>query len=119
MSDGPPQSLSPPARLSVWLSDSRQPPCVSLDGSWRVGPRFAVRPGKLEAAPDRRHRLNGGVVRRAYFSCSATRAMPALAQTSSFSPPGAPETPTAPIVTLPILIGTPPPTATVPGIWRR
>src|ERR671934_2520700 len=38
--------------------------------------------------------------------------MPALAQASSFSPPGAPETPTAPITSFPTLIGTPPPTAT-------
>ena len=49
----------------------------------------------------------------------ATLAMPALAQTSSFSPPGAPETPTPPITSLPTLIGTPPPTATTLGICRR
>ena len=34
--------------------------------------------------------------------------MPALAQASSLSPPGAPETPTAPMVSLPTLIGSAP-----------
>src|ERR1700748_2279753 len=40
-----------------------------------------------------------------YFSAASTLARPALAQTSSFSPPGAPETPTPPMVSLPALIG--------------
>src|ERR1700754_1445610 len=53
-----------------------------------------------------------------HFSASATLARPALAQTSSFSPPGAPETPTPPIGSLPARIGTPPPTPTTLGIWR-
>src|SRR5262249_41566443 len=53
------------------------------------------------------------------FRLAATLAMPALAQASSFSPPGAPETPTAPITSLPTLIGTPPPTATTFGICFR
>src|SRR5215472_4128584 len=43
-----------------------------------------------------------------YFRSAATLSMPALAQASSFSPPGAPDTPTAPIVSLPILIGSAP-----------
>src|SRR5688572_10682495 len=50
-----------------------------------------------------------------YFSRCATFAMPACAQTSSLSPPTAPLTPTAPIATSPTLIGTPPPTPTVPS----
>src|SRR5215468_2760643 len=54
-----------------------------------------------------------------HFRLSATLAMPALAHASSFSPPGAPETPTAPITSLPALIGTPPPTATTFGICFR
>ena len=41
------------------------------------------------------------------MSAASTLAMPALAQASSFSPPGAPDTPTPPIVSLPALIGTP------------
>src|SRR5215469_13526301 len=43
-----------------------------------------------------------------YFRSLATLSMPALAQASSLSPPGAPDTPTAPIVSLPILIGSAP-----------
>src|SRR6185312_6435919 len=44
-----------------------------------------------------------------YLSWSATLAMPALPQSSSCCPPlGAPERPTAPTVSLPILIGVPP-----------
>src|SRR5215470_189392 len=54
-----------------------------------------------------------------HFRLSATLAMPALAHASSFSPPGAPETPTAPITSLPALIGTPPPSATTFGICFR
>src|SRR5215470_8724088 len=54
-----------------------------------------------------------------HFRLSETLAMPALAQASSFSPPGAPETPTPPITSLPDLIGTPPPTATTFGICFR
>src|SRR5579864_7119760 len=54
-----------------------------------------------------------------YFSASATLAMPALAQASSFSPPGAPDTPTAPITSVPARIGTPPPTPTRPGICLK
>jgi hypothetical protein len=57
-------------------------------------------------------------VNRYQRKLSATLAMPALARTSSFWPPGAPETPTAPMISLPTLIGTPPPIATTPGIWR-
>src|SRR5215467_312818 len=43
-----------------------------------------------------------------HLRSAATLSMPALAQASSFSPPGAPDTPTAPIVSLPILIGSAP-----------
>ena len=50
-----------------------------------------------------------------YFKLSATLAIPAFAQASSFSLPGAPETPTPPIVSVPAFIGTPPPTATTFG----
>src|SRR5207245_11645693 len=50
----------------------------------------------------------------AYFSWSATLSSPALTQASSFSPPGAPETPTAPITSSPILIGNAPWAATTP-----
>src|SRR5260370_16365493 len=39
--------------------------------------------------------------------------MPALTQTSSLSPPGAPETPTAPIVSSPIMIGNAPRAAVI------
>jgi hypothetical protein len=45
---------------------------------------------------------------RAYFSWSATLSMPALAQTSSLSPPGEPETPIAPMTSSPTLIGSAP-----------
>src|SRR6478735_4244941 len=47
-----------------------------------------------------------------YLSAASTLARPALAQASSFSPPGAPDTPMPPIVSLPALIGTPPPIPT-------
>src|SRR6202163_3740168 len=43
-----------------------------------------------------------------YFKSEATLSMPALAQASSLSPPGAPETPTAPMVSSPTLIGSAP-----------
>src|SRR5215471_6260646 len=43
-----------------------------------------------------------------HFRSAATLSMPALAQASSLSPPGAPDTPTAPIVSLPTLIGSAP-----------
>src|SRR3984893_364098 len=43
-----------------------------------------------------------------YFNSEAALSMPALAQASSLSPPGAPETPTAPMVSLPTLIGSAP-----------
>src|SRR5262249_12442485 len=43
-----------------------------------------------------------------YLSWSATLSMPALAQTSSLSPPGAPDTPIAPMVSSPTLIGSAP-----------
>src|SRR5207247_9175525 len=47
-----------------------------------------------------------------YLSWSLTLSMPACAQTSSLSPPGAPETPTPPIVSSPIMIGSAPRAAT-------
>src|SRR4029077_11818421 len=51
----------------------------------------------------------GGIVSDAgHFSSAATFSMPALAPASYFSPPGAPDTPTAPIVSLPTLIGSAP-----------
>src|SRR5580692_7391292 len=53
-----------------------------------------------------------------YFSASATLSMPALAQASSLSPPGAPETPTAPIVSLPTLIGSAPCAGTMLSRYR-
>src|SRR6516165_7807114 len=53
----------------------------------------------------RRHILRKGA---AYFNSSATLSMPALAQASSLSPPGAPETPMAPMVSSPTLIGNAP-----------
>ena len=72
------------------------------------------------ANPPRRKRRAAAHPRRlactSQFRLAATLAMPALAHASSFSPPGAPETPTAPITSLPTLIGTPPPTATTFGI---
>src|SRR5205814_10483803 len=51
-------------------------------------------------------------ISRAYFSSVATLSMPALAQASSLSPPGAPEMPMAPIVSLPTMIGSAPWAAT-------
>src|SRR5580704_309870 len=54
--------------------------------------------------------------RAAYFSLSAALAIPALAQAASLSPPGAPLTATAPMVTSPTLIGTPPWALIVPGM---
>jgi hypothetical protein len=55
-------------------------------------------------------------VREAYFNLSATFARAALAHAASLSPPGAPLTATAPIVTSPNLIGTAPWELIVPGI---
>src|SRR3977135_3906705 len=52
-----------------------------------------------------------GTVRRGragYLSWSATLSIPALTQASSFSPPGAPEAPAAPITSSPTMIGTAP-----------
>src|SRR5882672_6895668 len=49
---------------------------------------------------------------RSYFNCAATLSMPALAQASSLSPPGAPEMPMAPMVSLPTMIGSAPCAAT-------
>src|ERR1700683_376684 len=54
---------------------------------------------------------DGHVMRRgerSYCSRSLILARPALAQASSLSPPGAPLTPMAAIVSLPTLIGRPP-----------
>src|SRR5438034_4680593 len=45
---------------------------------------------------------------RNYFSMLATLSIPALTQASSFSPPGAPEAPAAPMVSSPTLIGSAP-----------
>src|SRR6266566_3330090 len=47
-----------------------------------------------------------------YFNSEATLSMPALAQASSLSPPGAPEMPMAPMVSLPTMIGSAPCAAT-------
>jgi len=44
--------------------------------------------------------------------------MPAMAQTSSASPPGAPETPIDPTIEPAASIGRPPPMATTPGRSR-
>lgn len=55
-------------------------------------------------------------VREAYLSLSATFARAAIAHAASLSPPGAPLTATAPIVTSPNLIGTAPWELIVPGI---
>jgi hypothetical protein len=54
---------------------------------------------------------------RFYFNLSATLAMPASAQASSLSPPGAPLTPIAPMTSVPALIGTPPCIRTVPATF--
>src|SRR4051812_38118085 len=90
--------------------------------------RFVRRVGKAKRAHHSSGavRANGGhgaeaplPTLRTHFNASATLAIPALAQASSFSPPGAPETPTPPIGSLPARIGTPPPTPTTLGIWRR
>src|ERR1700686_330742 len=53
-----------------------------------------------------------------YFNSEATLSMPALAQASSLSPPGAPETPTAPMVSLPTLIGSAPCAGTMLDRYR-
>src|SRR5215218_7806398 len=45
-------------------------------------------------------------------------AIPALAQASSASPPGAPETPIAPTSEPPASTTSPPPMTTTPGRWR-
>ena len=44
----------------------------------------------------------------AYFNLSLILSSPAWMQASSFSPPGAPEAPAAPITSSPILIGSAP-----------
>src|SRR6266581_7706900 len=51
-----------------------------------------------------------------YLSSAAILAMPAFAQASSLSPPGAPLTPIAPITWPPALIGTPPAAPVVPSM---
>src|ERR1700694_5327136 len=51
-----------------------------------------------------------------YFNLSASFVSAALAHAASLSPPGAPLTATAPMVTLPTLMGTPPWALMVPGI---
>jgi hypothetical protein len=51
-----------------------------------------------------------------YFNSVEILAMPASAQASSLSPPGAPLTPIAPMISSPALIGTPPAAPTVPSI---
>src|SRR6267142_5550135 len=43
--------------------------------------------------------------------------MPALEHASSFSPPGAPDTPTAPMISSPALIGKGPCAAMIPVLW--
>jgi len=85
-----------------------------LAALWR--PSGVLRPSCQTARACARRRLGTQTGGRSHCKLPATLAMPALAQTSSFSPPGAPETPTAPITSLPTLIGTPPPTATTLGI---
>src|SRR4051812_1427506 len=49
-----------------------------------------------------------------YLSWSAPLSSPALAQASSLSPPGEPDTPTAPMTSSPTLIGNPPAVALMP-----
>src|SRR5216684_2905718 len=56
--------------------------------------------GRTEPSPD-------------YLSWSATLSRPALTQASSLSPPGAPDTPAAPITSSPILTGSAPCAATM------
>src|SRR5260370_9530147 len=51
-----------------------------------------------------------------WCSLPGTLVIPACAQAASLSPPGAPLTATAPMVTSPTLIGTPPCALIVPGI---
>ena len=51
--------------------------------------------------------LRASLARR-HLSWSATLSMAALTQTSSFSPPGAPETPAAPMTSSPTMIGSAP-----------
>src|SRR5712691_131794 len=57
-----------------------------------------------------------GFIVAPHFNLSAAFAIPAFAHSASLSPPGAPLTATAPIVTSPTLIGTPPWALIVPGI---
>src|ERR1700704_117031 len=71
----------------------------------------AVREWVRPAAPDGAPLIGDGSF--AYFRSAATLSMPAWAQTSSFSPPGAPEMPTAPITSSPALIGSAPCAATM------
>src|SRR5581483_2948198 len=52
-----------------------------------------------------------------YLSWSATLSMPACEHTSSF--PGEPDTPTAPTISLPALMGRPPPRASTRLYWRE
>src|SRR6266700_2112647 len=78
--------------------------------------RFGIDPGRDERHASRRMTsVRSGVdeLGRRYFRSAATLSMPALAQASSLSPPGAPETPTAPIVSSPTLIGSAPCAATM------
>src|SRR5467141_1051868 len=94
-----------------------------MDG-YRFGQRHAVpKPGDHKGRP---YSGNVGGRRlcppRRYaiqfvLSCSATLATPALAQASSLVWLD-PLTPTAPMVSLPTLIGTPPPSAITSASWR-
>src|SRR6185295_1739102 len=82
------------AKASLWRSGERAPSLSSLH--FALGPRFRG---------DERHRVSrsGG-----HLSRSATFLMPASTQASSFSPPGAPEAPIAPMTSSPTLIGSAP-----------
>src|ERR1700741_2061073 len=67
-----------------------------------MGARIGPSPHHFDALTRARNPL-------AYFRRSAMRSMPACPQASSFSPAGEALTPIAPMVSLPDLIGTPPP----------
>src|SRR5262249_30881865 len=102
-----------------WIQFPRRHPIASFPGAaltCRGDPCGRPLPDAASRGDHKGRPYNGPQVLRrrglrrnaAYFSWSATLSMAALAQASSLSPPGAPDTPIAPMVSSPTLIGSAP-----------
>src|SRR5271167_45472 len=84
-------------------------PALNTGGCWGDAPERVA--AVMRATPEPRRHMG-----MPYLNLSAAFAIPAVAHAASLSPPGAPLTATAPIVTSPTLIGTAPCALIVPGI---